>query len=72
MTSFLGCLQWTISLNARRLTVCIGEFLSLEVENKDIFESFFSYYFTISRSSTLSKLTIDQDPKQSNNLNKST
>ena len=53
----------------RWLTVHVAELLSLEVENREIFESFVSGYFTISKSrKTFSKLAIDQAHKQNNKL----
>ena len=74
---FVSCLRdiipWMFALDhihyVRWLTVHVAELLSLEVENREIFESFVSGYFTISKSRrTFSKLAIDQAHKQNNKL----
>ena len=74
---FISCLReiirWMFALNhihyVRWLAVCISELLSLEVENREIFESFVSGHFIISKSRTaFSKIAIDQAHEQNNKL----
>ena len=52
-----------------RLTVHVAELLSVEAEKREIFESFVSGYFTISKSRrTFAKVSIDQAHEQNNKL----
>ena len=53
---------------ARWLTVHIGQLLSLEVENSEIFGSFALGSFTISTSRLESKFATDQARKENNKL----
>ena len=73
----VSCLRdispWIFALDhihyVRWLTVHVAELLSLEAENREIFESFVNGYFTISKSRrTFSKLAIDQVHEQNNKL----
>ena len=74
---FVSCLRdiipWMFALDhihyARSLIVHVAELLSLEAENREIFESFVGGYFTISKSRrTFSKLAIEQAHEQNNKL----